>query len=126
MSTFNPGRNKNQLSLLRLVNPGTEEAVIAIEGIDDAGETSGSVQLTLPAGAARTVSAASLESRRSRDDPEQQEHVATLQGELGTGTGKWRLLVESDQPVRVMSLLASPTGHLTNLSTARGRRDGVL
>ena len=37
---------------------------------------------------------------------------------LGGGKGKWQLLVESDRTLRVMSLLRSPTGHLTNLSTA--------
>ena len=41
-------------------------------------------------------------------------------GALGDGKGKWRLRVESDRPVRVMSLLENPTGHLTNLSTAPG------
>ena len=32
-------------------------------------------------------------------------------------SGKWRLRVTPAQPVEVMSLLSSPTGHLTNLST---------
>lgn len=43
-----------------------------------------------------------------------------VRGALGNGAGKWRLFVESDQPIQVMSLLQSPTPHLTNLSTARG------
>ena len=41
-----------------------------------------------------------------------------LSGGLGDGAGKWRLKVSADAPIEVMSLLASPTGHLTNLSTA--------
>ena len=44
-----------------------------------------------------------------------------LQGALGDGAGKWRLTVESSEPILAMSLLASPTGHLTNLSTAPTR-----
>ena len=40
---------------------------------------------------------------------------------LGDGRGKWQLVVESEQPIVAMSLLATPTGHLTNLSTAPGR-----
>ena len=40
-----------------------------------------------------------------------------LTGALGEGMGKWRLRVRSDRPIVVMSLLESPTGHLTNLST---------
>ena len=37
---------------------------------------------------------------------------------LGDGTGKWQLRLESDQSIRVMNLMRSPAGHLTNLSTA--------
>ena len=40
-----------------------------------------------------------------------------LSGALGTGAGKWRLMVTSDQSIQVMNLLSSPAGHLTNLST---------
>ena len=31
------------------------------------------------------------------------------------GVGKWRLIVTSNRSIEVMSLLSSPTGHLTNL-----------
>ena len=41
-----------------------------------------------------------------------------LSGRLGDGAGKWRLRVESNRPLSVMSLLESSSGHLTNLSTA--------
>ena len=44
---------------------------------------------------------------------------------LGDGVGKWQLLVESDRPIRAMSLLRSPTGHLTNLSTAPANVDAA-
>ena len=51
-----------------------------------------------------------------------------LDGALGDGAGKWQLMIESDSPVAAMSLLRSPTGHLTNLSTApvRGARGGAV
>ena len=45
------------------------------------------------------------------------EAAVTITG-LDDGAGRWRLTVASDQPLAVMSLLQSPTGHLTNLSTA--------
>ena len=125
VATFNPGRNKNQKSLLRLINPGTEEAAIAIEGIDDAGNSSDTVRLTLPPGGAGTVSSASLESDEYRDDLELAGDRGVLEGELGAGVGKWRLIVRSDQSLMVMSLLKSPTGHLTNLSTALAMSDGA-
>ena len=41
-----------------------------------------------------------------------------LDGRLGDGSGKWRLFVDAGRPIGVMSLMESPTGHLTNLSTS--------
>ena len=108
---FNPGSNVRQQSLLRLVNPAATDASVAIEGVDDAGQSpGGTVRLFLPGGAARTFTAAELESSG-----------AGLSGALGDGAGKWRLTVEADRPIMAMSLLSSPTRHLTNLSGARPR-----
>ena len=106
VALFNPGRNHSQVSLLRLVNPGGEDAEVAITGVDDAGRPAGPVNVTVPAGAAQTFSAQDLESGGGR-----------LSGALGAGAGKWRLTVVPSQPVFVMNLLRSPTGHLANLST---------
>ena len=97
---FNPASNYRQVSLLRLTNPGTEAATVRIQGIDDAG-AGGSAETTVAAGASRTLTAQDLEGMG-----------------LGDGKGKWQLVVDADRPLRVMSLLRSPTGHLTNLSTA--------
>lgn len=103
---FNPGRNTNQESLLRLINPGDADAVVTIMGVDDQGaESTGNASLTLASGASRTISAADLEDGTNLD------------GAMGTGAGKWRLLVASDQPILVSSLMQTPTDHLTNLST---------
>ncbi len=112
VAIFNPGSNPNQVSGLRLVNLGAEDAQVTITGIDDAGVSPGStVALTVPSGASRTIAAADLEAGADG-----------FAGALGDGAGKWRLRVESDQPIVVMSLLSSPTGHLTNLSSAPDRR----
>ena len=106
--TFNPAGNRNQVSLLRLVNPGTEEAQVRIAGVDDRGLSPGSdLHVRIPAGGSRTLSAQDLEAGR-----------AEFPGALEDGAGKWQLLVESDREVVAMSLLSSPTGHLTNLSSA--------
>ena len=103
--TFNPGSNTDQVSRLRLVNAGDAAAEVTIRGIDDRGEPSaGTVSATVAPGTSETLTAEQLEADG-----------------LGDGTGKWQLIVESDQPVIVMSLLSSPTGHLTNLSTAPAR-----
>ena len=108
---FNPGSNYARRSVLRLVNPGEEAAAVSIAGVDDRGESPGSeVTTTIPAGASRTFTAAALESGDEG-----------LEGALDDGEGKWRLLVQSAQPLVVMSLLSDLTGHLSNLSTAPGR-----
>ena len=51
-----------------------------------------------------------------------EEGGGDLVGSLGDGKGKWQLFVSADAAIGVMSLLESPTGHLSNLS-APGRRD---
>ena len=105
---FNPA-SSGAVSWLRLVNPGDVRAAVVIEGIDDAGESPGpGVSLEIPPGAARTVTSQALESGEG----------AGLSGMLADGQGRWRLVVTADQPIEVMSLLRSPTGHLVNLSTA--------
>ena len=109
VAIFNPGRNTNQVSRLRVVNPGAERTEVRIEGIDDAGRSPGeAVVFMLDAGASRTLDARELESGEG------------LSGGLGTGKGKWRLVVSSDEPIEVLNMLSTPTGHLTNLSTVPG------
>ena len=103
---FNPASNRTLSSWLRLANPGDMAVQVAITGVDDRGESPGSgVYLTLPARTARTLSAQQLE-----------EGAAGLLGDLGDGTGKWRLYVAGDRPLQVMSLVRTRTGYLGNLS----------
>ena len=112
VAVFNPGSNANQRSLLRLANPGDEAAAVTIAGTDDAGASPGDpVRLQLPARAATTLTSQDLEDGVRAD----------LSGALGDGAGKWELVVEADRTIHVMSLLKSPTGHLTNLSSTRGQ-----
>ena len=103
---FNPGSNARQISRLRLINDGERTAQVAIAGIDDRGNDSGTVTLRVPAGAALALGSAELEAGSER-----------LAGRLGDGAGKWRLRVRSDEPIAVMSLLETPSGHLANVST---------
>ena len=109
VATFNPARNVNQVSQLHLANRTSEDAAVVISGVDDGGQASGTVRLTLPAGGARTLSAQAL------------ERGIGVAGGLGEGRGKWQLTVAADREIGVQSLLASPAGHLTNLSSAVDR-----
>ena len=113
--TFNPGDNHNQVSRLRLINPSANDAAVTVVGVDDQGSRTPPISLTLPAREARSITAQQLESGHS-----------SLNGRLGNGNGKWRLFVSADAPIQVMSLLESPTGHLTNLSTSTSTRDYAL
>ena len=110
---FNPGKNTDQESLLKLINGGDADAAVSISGVDVGGASSETASLTLAAGETRTISASDL------------EEGAGLEGRLGTGSGKWRLLVTSDQPIVVASLMQTPTGHLTNLSTMPDNREST-
>ncbi|HEX5755373.1 MAG TPA: hypothetical protein VFY12_03365, partial [Arenimonas sp.] len=106
---FNPGRNSNQVSVLRLVNPGASTVNVSIAGIDDAGHAApeGTVSLQLAPHAAVEVTSQELEAGNAGRG---------LVGRLGAGEGKWLLNIEADQPMQVMSLLRDPQGYLTNLS----------
>ena len=92
-----------------------------IEGLDDQGESvSGdAVRFTLPDDASRTLDAQEIEAGYSASTSDFE-----FDGRLGDGVGKWQLFVSADRPIRVMSLMATPTGHLTNLSSVMG--DDIL
>ena len=114
VATFNPGSNMGQVSHLRLLNTGSAGIEVRIRGIDSAGASPGeAVVVSVPAGRSRTLSAQELEAGGDG-----------LEGALGDGAGKWRLLVESggDASMRVMSLMRSPSGQLANLSTRTATR----
>ena len=98
VSIFNPGSNTAIRSLLRIINPGASTATITITGLDD---------LAFPHKAPVSVHIAGGQAG----------HVWSTQlEEMGFGDGKWQLLIESNRPIYVMSLLVMASGHLTNLS----------
>jgi len=108
---FNPGSNSNQASKLRVINSGSSATSVTISGIDDTGSTGPGSNLTfnLAAGSVKEITAAELEDGSSEKG---------LAGGIGDGKGKWRLTVTSDEPVTVQSLLETPAGFITNLSTS--------
>ena len=102
---FNPARNQNQRSLLRIVNPTEMDSQITIDGYDNTGEGDREVVLNLAPGHAVTITSRDLENGSD-----------ALDGHFGQGVGKWRLLVSATGRLQVVSMLITPTGHLTNLS----------
>ena len=116
VAVFNPGSNANQVSSLRLANPGDTDAEVTITGVDDDGESPGSeITVTVPGKASMTFTSRELEAGASGSE-----------GSLGDGRGKWQLEIHADREIVAMSVLESPTGHLTNLSTAPVRGAGPV
>ena len=96
---FNPATNRTQETLLRLI--ADEGAVVAVvTGRDDAGNRSGKGAWLIPAGTARQIGAAELESQ------------------LGRPVGKWRLTIDTDAPGLVVQGLVrnANTGTITTIS----------
>ena len=97
---LNPGSNTDRESTLRIVNDQLAVTSVTIRGYDDRGrEGDNTVRVTLRGYEVRTFTAKQLEDMG-----------------LGDGAGKWRLLVTATNPVILMSLMSTRTGHLTNLS----------
>lgn len=99
VSFFNPASNSNQRSKLRIINE-SESAVVTVNvtGLDDRGNKGQrSFSTSIQPLNAVSVTAPELERR------------------FGDGTGKWRLIIASDHPVKVVNLLETPTGHVSRL-----------
>ena len=108
VNIFNPASNETQQSRLRLINWGAEDETVRIEGVDDGGNSTGPVSLTLPAGHSRTLTAIDLE-----------QGAVGLLGTLGDGRGKWQLTVRGNAgSIAAQSLLYASSGHVSNLSAA--------
>ena len=104
---FNLSTEMTQASRLRLINPDDAAAAVMIDGRNDSGTAAaGTVQLTLAAGVAQTLTAQQLEAGD-----------AGLTGQLGAGSGKWRLSVTSDRRLHVLNVVSSTSGYMNNLST---------
>ena len=114
---FNPASNTAIRSVLRVINPNPYTVSVEIVGLDDDRQQmcqrdgqdeycGGFVEFLLAANSAMQISAQALE-----------QGDAAFSGSLGAGSGKWALQVSSTNwPIHVMSLLSTPSGHLTNLS----------
>ena len=104
----NPASNENQQTFLRIVNRSTDSGEVSVTGIDDSGLAStGTVTLTLEPNEARQMTIQDLENGNVGKG---------LTGSLDDGSGKWRLTIQSALDLKVMSLIRSKNGFLTNLS----------
>ena len=105
---FNPASNTKIVSSLRVANPNAVAVDVTLEAWDSHGEAGKEViQISIDKGAAVRLTSQQLEAG----------DADAFTGRLGDGAGKWRFEVSGgDQPLEVMSLLSTGSGHLTNLS----------
>ena len=98
---------------VRLLNAGGGAVAVRLSGTDDAGSSGGAVELTLAPWSARTLTATALA-----------EGEAGMLGALGAGSGSWRLRLEADREIDVLSLVRGSGGMLSDVSR-RGRPAGA-
>ena len=105
----NPASETYQQTFLRIINLSDSQGTVTISGIDDTGNIApgGDLMFDLNAGESKQITAADLEEGNTNKG---------LMGMLGDGSGRWRLTVSSSLDLRVMSLVLTPDGFLTNLS----------
>ena len=130
--TFNPGRNVNQRSWLRLINPHDHPVHVSVNAQHDqqVGNSDYGPWITLSAHQVFSVDAIELETphpewTRPDDTAYDDGHI----GGTGNEVGKWRLELRARnagddatslnewRDLVVMNLMDTPGGYLTNLST---------
>ena len=96
----NPASNRSQRSFLRITNHGAQSTKVTLRLWDDKGTGPREASYHIKAGHTRQISAVEIEAQ------------------AGDGTGKWKALANATPAVAltVLSILNTPTGHMTNLS----------
>jgi hypothetical protein len=113
----NPATNPIQQSFIRVVNRSNAAGPVTVRALDDAGQPAPGGELSFDLDANESLQFNSSDYEFGNPDK-------GLQGALGAGQGKWRLLFESPLSLEVMSLIRAPDGFLTNLSETVPRGSG--
>ncbi|MCZ6503611.1 MAG: hypothetical protein O6945_13995, partial [Gammaproteobacteria bacterium] len=105
----NPASEAVKTTFLRIINTSASSGTVTVSGIDDSGNIApgGDVQFDLTANESKQMIVKDLEDGNLNKG---------LLGMIGDGEGRWRLTVSSTLSLRVMSLVRTPDGFLTNLS----------
>ena len=108
-------------SFARIINRSDAAGTVIVEATDDSGTVHGQFRLPIGAKQERSFTSNDLENgNRGRGIPARANEATIFTSRqlesmgLGDGTAKWRLVVSADNPVGVMNLMRTPTGHLTN------------
>ncbi len=93
---------------VQVMNLSDDGGTVSITAFDDGGREHGPVSLSLDARQTKHFNSGDLQDGNA---------AKGLPTGIGAPTtGDWRLAVSADDAIRVLSLLSTPTGHLTNLS----------
>ena len=114
----NPASESVKTTFLRIVNTTDQTGTVTISGVDDNGQSApgGPVTFTLSPNASKHMTTGDLETGNTGKG---------LNGMLGDGIGRWQLTVSADVAIRVMSLVRTPDGFLTNMSRTTPVSNGV-
>ena len=128
MPIFNPASNTNQVSRLRVINNSDTDVPVIIVGFRGDGsrnldqqERPLRVSGLLAASSVQEFTASELETRHGLGSKLALDADGEPLESLGPARGKWRLLVRShgladSGQLVIVNLMATPTGHVTNLS----------
>lgn len=110
----NPGENLDQQSFIRVVNTSDAVGTVTLSGIDDTGSLApgGDVQFTLGPFESKNMNAMDLEDGNVSKG---------LMGALGDGSGRWQWTITSSLAIKVMNLVRTSDGFVTNLSRVMPR-----
>ncbi|MBO6656089.1 MAG: DUF1588 domain-containing protein [Pseudomonadales bacterium] len=105
----NPGSNSTQQSFFRFYNPNDATTQFEVYGIDDDGVANKSGPVSFSLGAQEGLHFTSQDLENGNADK-------GLAGSFCDGSGKWQLIVRSDNSIGVMSLMRAPGGFLTSMN----------
>ena len=131
--TFNPAKNINQRSFLRIINPNNVEIGVGVMGRDDRMVELKDTGPYIRIGPKKSIHVTSQQLEQGRPEWINDDlgyHDGRLGGDeglraYGPNIGKWRLSIyassvvdaQSVKPIIVMNMMSTPTGHITNLSS---------
>jgi hypothetical protein len=110
-----PASNDLQQAFIRVTNPNTTTINFSIDAIDDSGtwSSTSSQTLSLLGNSAIQLSSVDIESGNSSK--------GLLEG-FGSGEGSWRLVINSDSAIDVMSYVRTPDGFLNDMHDVVGMK----
>ena len=106
LALFMPASNEEREGFARLLNHSEESGTVRIYGIDDEGEWSGPVTLSLEAGAAAHFNSGDLEGGNAEKG---------LSGALGVGSGSWRLRLYTELDLESLAYVRTGDGFVTTM-----------